>query len=1013
VQFVPFVNFAALVRGGFVVKRTSLAALVLATLVGASVASAQQRQITGQVKSATGEAVAGANVSITGTAFGAVTNSDGRYTIAAPASAVMLVVRRIAFKRKEVAVPADQNQADVTLEPDVFNLEAVVVTGQATGVERRNAAIATSVVTGSEVTSVPAPAVDRALQGRVPGAYIQQNSGAPGGGTQIQIRGSNTVVGSADPLFVVDGVIVSDASISTGLFTVTASGNPQSTRNDGEKQDDPVNRLTDLNPNDIASIEILRGAAASSIYGSKGVNGVVIITTNRGKAGKPRANIVQRVGFSELQRGFATRAFDTTSAFALYASSGDPAADASARALILSYMVNGKLPNYDHLQEVAGNKPVDYETQLDVSGGSGETRYFLSGNVKGDGGIINNTGAQRQTLRANIDQAFSDRFSIAFSSAFNRTTTQRGFTNNDNNGASITYAIAYIPGFIPIQPVNGVFPNPGITYLSSNPLQNIALGINDETALRFTGGLTATYQAVTTATQNLKLIGAGGIDFFNQKNEVFAPPELFFEANQTNPGVSTLGNADSRFTNWNLNAIHTFTPASGSFKTTTSAGVQWEDRQVSRSRIEAQGLLPGQQNVNQGSVLQSFEELTHERTVGLYGQEEWLGMRERLLLSAGVRAERSSSNGDVNKFYFFPKAAGSYRFPELLGQGSDFKLRAAYGETGNQPLFGQKFTTLQGGQVIGGHVGTVVGNVAGAPDIRPERTREVEAGADATLLGGRATFEVTLFDRRTSDLLVPVTPAPSTGFGLQFLNGGKIKNEGIEIGAGITPVQSAHFNWLFRTTFTSLKNRVLELNLPGGAQGFRPANAGYGLSFGEFFVQVGRPITQIIGVDDNGNVIYLGQANPRFRWSFSNQLTYGRASLSFMWDWQYGGVAQNQTLSLYDCNGLAPDFSTPRGQAGYNACNNTGDARPFVESTSFMKLRNASLSLDLPENVSSWFGARSARVSIEGVNLITITNYHGYDPEVSNYGQQAITRNIDLGPYPPSRSFYFTIQAGF
>src|SRR5207244_9622811 len=171
-------------------------------------------------------------------------------------------------------------------------------------------------------------------------------------------------------------------------------------------------------------------------------------------------------------------------------------------------------------------------------------------------------------------------------------------------------AIAYIPGFIPIQPVNGVFPNPGITYLSSNPLQNIALGINDETALRFTGGLTATYQAVTTATQNLKLIGAGGIDFFNQKNEVFAPPELFFEANQTNPGVSTLGNADSRFTNWNLNAIHTFTPASGSFKTKTSAGVQWEDRQLNRARTTAEGLLPGQQNVNQGSVLNAFEELT-------------------------------------------------------------------------------------------------------------------------------------------------------------------------------------------------------------------------------------------------------------------------------------------------------------------------------------------------------------------------------------------------------------------
>ena len=1008
-------NSVAPFEEAFVVTRTLLFTLALATMLGATAASAQQRQITGRVTSTVGgDPIAGVAVSITGTALAVSTNAEGRYAIAAPAGPLTLVFRRIAFKRREVQVAADQNTADATLEPDVFNLEAVVVTGQATGVERRNAAIATSVISGSEVTSVPAPAVDRALQGRVPGAYIQQNSGAPGGGTQIQIRGSNTVVGSADPLFVVDGVIVSDASISTGLFTVTASGNPQSTRNDGEKQDDPVNRLTDLNPNDVASIEILRGAAASSIYGSKGVNGVVVITTNRGKAGKPRANIVQRVGFSELQRGFDTRVFDTTSAFDLYANSGDAAADAAAKDLIRSYLVNGQLPTYDHLREVAGEKPINYETQLDVSGGAGETRYFLSGNLKGDGGIIANTGAQRQSLRANLDQAFSNRFSVAFSSAFNHTTTQRGFTNNDNNGASITYAIAYIPGFISIEPVNGAFPKPGITYLSSNPLQNIALGKNDETAIRFTSGLTATYQAVSSATHSLKVIGAGGIDFFNQSNQVFAPPELYFEANQTNPGVSTLGDADSRFLNWNFNAIDTYSPSSGSFKATTSLGVQWEDRQLGRSRVATQGLLPGQQNINQGSVVTPFQETTHERTIGLYAQEEWLVMGERLLLAAGVRAERSSANGDVDKYYYFPKAAGSYRFPNALGEGTDLKLRANYGETGNQPLFGQKFTVLQGGQVIGGSVGTIVGSVAGDPSIRPERTREIEGGIDATFMRGRASLELSLYQRTTSDLLVPVTPAPSQGYGLQFLNGGKIRNEGIEIGAGITPVQQANASWVFRTTFTSLKNRVLELDLPGGAQGFRPANAGYGLSYGEFFVQVGRPITQIIGYDAAlDSVVSLGQANPKFRWAFSNQINYHRASLSFLLDWQDGGVAQNQTLSLYDCNGLSADFSSPRGQAGYDACNNTGDAHPFVESTSFLKLRSASLSLDLPNNVAAWFGARSARVSVEGVNLFTITDYTGYDPEVSNYGSQAITRNIDLGPYPPSRSFFFTIQAGF
>src|SRR3989441_4438156 len=699
----PFPVTRGTARGGVVVIRIPLFALALGAFVGVAGASAQQRQITGQVtSSATREPMAGVNVAVTGTAFAAVSNADGRYAISAPAGAVTLVFRHIAFKRREVAVAPDQSTVDATLEPDVFNLEAVVVTGQATGIEQRNAAIANTVVTAAEVTAAPAPALDRALQGRVPGAYIQQNSGAPGGGTQVQIRGSNTVIGSSNPLYVVDGVIVSDASVSTGLFSVTASGNPQSTRNDGEKQDDPVNRLTDLNPNDVESVQVLRGAAASSIYGSKGVNGVMIITTKRGRAGAPRASITQRVGFSELLRGPGTRSFDTTTAFAQFVTDTIPAKAAAESAFVRSYEVNGVLPTYDHLRELAGNKPASYETQLDVSGGSGGTRYFLSGNVKGDGGIVPNTGAQRQSLRANVEQNFSDRFSTAFTSAFSRTTTQRGFTNNDNAGASVTYAIAYIPGFVPLLPANGVYPAPALSYFGANPLQTTALGSNDETALRFTGGLTATFQAVQTARHSLKLVGGGGIDFFTQKDEIFAPPELFFEASQSNPGTSTLGNADSRFTNWNTNAIHTYTPEGGAWKATTAVGVQWEDRQLSRSRIIARGLLPGQQDVNQGSVLNAFEETTHERTIALYGHEEWLGMSERLLLSGSVRAERSSANGDVDKYYFFPAATGSYRFPGLLGQGSEGKLRFAYGETGNQPLFGQKFTSLQGGLGIGG-----------------------------------------------------------------------------------------------------------------------------------------------------------------------------------------------------------------------------------------------------------------------------------------------------------------------
>src|SRR5437588_10611762 len=560
--------------GGFVVQRTSFVALALVAL-GAAGASGQERQITGRVTSATnGEAIAGVNVSVTGAAFAAITNADGRYTISAPSGALTLVFRRIAFKRREVSVPAGQNVADAALEADVFNLEAVVVTGQATGVERRNAAIAATSVSGQEVSAVPAPAVDRALAGRVPGAIISQNSGAPGGGTQIQIRGNNTVIGSPDPVFVVDGVIYSDASLPTGLYSVTQSG---ANRGSGPTQDDPVNRHAELNPNNIETTELLRGAAASSIYGSKAANGVVIIRTNRGKAGKPQASITQRMGFFELERGPATRVFSLTDTFP-YTS-----------ATIASYMVAGQLPFYDHLQEIAGERPLSYETNLNVSGGAENTRYYLSGGVIHDPGIVLNTFNNRQTLRANLDQTLSGRLSLSVNTQFTRNQTDKGFTNNDNNGASVTYAIAYMPSFVNILPAGGTYPKPVLTYKGSNPLQSAALGTNDEGVNRFTGGATLTFQAVQTERHNLRLVGAGGIDLFDQRAEVISPPELYYEARLANPGTSTLANGHSRQWNWNVNAIHTYAPSSAAFKATTSAGVQVEDRELETSRATAHG----------------------------------------------------------------------------------------------------------------------------------------------------------------------------------------------------------------------------------------------------------------------------------------------------------------------------------------------------------------------------------------------------------------------------------------
>lgn len=964
---------------------------------------AQQRRITGNVRvDGTAEPVAGAIVSVINGTAATQTDDAGRFTLVVPSSAQRLRVRALGYAARDVATPATDT-ITFFLSRAALTLDQVVVTGQATVISKRNAITSTSNVDSAELNRVPAPAVDIALAGKIAGANIQTNSGAPGGGAQIQIRGSNTVIGASDPLIVVDGVIYSNASIPSGLYTVTGSGSASGT---GPTQDDVANRLADLNPNDIVNIEVLKSAAASSIYGSKAANGVVIITTNRGQAGKPKAHVTQRLGWSSLLRGPGERAFDVASAENIYSSAEDST-------IIQGLAVNGKLPFYDHLKELAGGKAPASETQVDVGGGSGNTTYYISGDVKRDNGIIHDTYAERQALRLNINQHLSEKLDLGVTSAFVHSNSDRGFINNDNTGAGMTYALAYIPSFVPLLDANGHFRVPEFTYLGSNPLQTAALGKNGETVNRFTGGATLSSNAWSNDRQSLRLIAAAGADIFNQRDAIIAPPDLFFQASLQNPGASTLSNGDARYVNWNANAIHTYTPGS-LLQTTTSAGLQYEDRQLQIARATARGLLPGQTNITQGSVFgEQQENLSTERTIALYGQEQVMAFDERLTIEAGLRAERSSVFGNTSKFFVFPKTGASYRFPDLIGRGSEFKLRAAYGETGNQPLFGQKFTTLST-TVIGGNVGTNVAGVSGAPDIEPERVKELEGGFDAAMWNGRATLEVTGYKRRTTNLLLNRTPAPSSGFTQVILNGGQLSNEGIETALAVQVIKRGDFGWLSRTTYSHDHSNVDNLPVPG----FRPPTAGFGLAFGEFFLQPGRPIDQIIGqtaLNPDGSFVigYMGHASPTYQMGFGNDFTYRFATLSVLVELQKGGVAQNQTLSLYDCNQLAPDQATPEGQARANACLNTGLANPFVQSTDFVRLREVKLAFALPQRYAHVLGSSDVQAVVSGRNLWLHTKYFGYDPESSNYGQQAITRNVDLGPYPPSRQFLFSLAVGF
>lgn len=968
---------------------------------------AQVRTISGTVAdSLGGEPLADARVSVRGTTLGAATGPNGRFTIAgAPAGEVTLAVRRIGYRPVDVRVPSGQQEVRVLLLRDRLQLAEVVITGQATGVARQNLANAVATVSGEDVSRVSAQSVEHALQGKVPGAMIQTNSGAPGGGVQVRMRGVTSINAASEPLYVVDGVVLSNVAIPSNQNAVTrAAGgsNPSLT------QDAQVNRIADINPNDIENIEVLKGASAAAIYGSRASNGVVIITTRRGRTGAPRVNVTQRLGFHKLSNTLGSRTF-TSAAEAEAASFPDAA----------SFFRPGVV--FDQERELAGRTPLSAETSASISGGDENTRYFVSGLWQDEEGIIANTGFEKQSFRANLDQDIGGRLNIGLQTNVIRTVAQRGLTNNDNNNVSFWMVFPFTPSFVDLrQQPDGTFPNN--PYIFSNPLQTAAMMTNDETVWRSIVSGRATFAAITRPNYSLQLLGRAGADRFNQENFLLFPPELQFEPlDDGEPGTSLLSNSNNLDLSGGASAVLTFTPGDGRFTSTFSTGLTAATRDLRIARTVSRNLVGGIGITSAGTNIQVLERKQRVEDFGLFAQEELLLLGERLLLTAGVSADRSSVNGDPDKYYVYPKFAGSYRFERPLRTVDALKLRLAYGQSGNQPLFGQKFTPLTATQNISGLPALIVESTVGSPNLRPENQRELEGGLDLILASERASVEITGFRKDVTDLLLQRTLAPSSGFATEIFNGGRLRTTGLEIGTAFMPIQAPDLEWLVRVGYASTRSKIVELPVPTFATG------GFGTALGSFRIEQGASPTQIVGnvdtLPDGSRVVgRIGDANPDFLMSFSSSLTFRRFSVYGLLDWQSGGSIINLTKFLYDLGQNTADYAQPitvdgvQTTAGAHRLAVLGHRTAvYVEDASFAKLREVTLSYDVPGAVISRLGGRirTGQLSLSGRNLLTFTDYTGLDPEVSNFGNQQIARNIDVAPFPPSRSFWFSASLGF
>jgi TonB-linked SusC/RagA family outer membrane protein len=941
--------------------------------------------------------IAAVQIQVVGTGTVVFSEADGSFTVDnLPAGPVKLDISAPEHENRLLEVPPGQATVDVPLA--LSQGEQIVIEGRAPVIVKTNQTNGASVVDGKDLNRVAAPTLDDALTGKLSGANLQFNSGAPGGGAQLRLRGISTINGQSSPLYVVDGVVISNVAIPPGTNAITAAqaGGNAST------QDNPVNRVADLNPNDIENVEVLKGASAAALYGSKAANGVVIITTKRGRSGENHAEVTQRLGLAQVSKKLGSRTFGSI--------------DEVPNRFKAAFMAAGD-KRFDHEDEIE-QTPFMRETLGSVSGGTDNGNYYGSALIADEPGVVKGTYYQKQTGRIAVGYKFGDRVRLAITANLIHSLTDRGLTNNDNTGTSNYFVLAGTPNFVDLRPVNGVYPsNPG-SGAGTNTLQTVALFQNREDVWRLIAGSAASYDLYSSASGNSKvrLLGNFGVDDFTQKNTINSPNQLTFEPADGLSG--TIVDGTTKNLNWNvgLGAVWTYKPDTNQFRSALSGGLTYENVDLNSVYVTAQNLNAGPNNVDTATAVNTQENNLRTKDSGIYLQEEVALLDDRLSILAGLLGERSSLNGDTSKYYVFPKAAAMY---SLIGASKSdaagplamfetLRVRAAYGEAGNRPNYANKFTPLISTTNINGNPGVVGGGVAGDASIEPERQREIELGVDLATRDQRVVAELTGYQRSISNLLLQRSLPTSTGFITQFSNGGGLRNRGLEAAVQVRPVPSKLVDWTSRGTLTLNRSTVTETpeHLP-----FDITAAGFGTGLGAFRIEEGKSATQIVStINANGDVATVGDGEPDFRVGWSNVVAVGDFTFSALLDWQHGSKVINLTRFLYDGARNAPDAAAAAMRV--EAFNN-GDPRAYIEDASFVKLREVSISYNLPRRLVNHLAPlRSLQLGVSGRNLLTFTGYTGLDPEVSNFANQPIGRNFDVGPYPPSRTYWFSVSAG-
>lgn len=966
--------------------------------------------IKGKIVGVNGESIPFANIIEKGTTNGTTSNENGEFSLNVKKLPTIVTISSLGFVTIEKNVVNTNTFLQVTLREDSDVLEEVVISGLASTVKRKNLANSVATISAEKLAGVAPPqTLDGALAGKFTGAVITSNSGAPGGGLSVKLRGITSINGNSQPLYIIDGVYVDNSSISSGgLNTVSQA----STGGNASSQDNATNRIADINPNDIESIEILKGASASAIYGSRGAAGVVIITTKSGKTGKARVNFSQSVGFNEIINLQGQRKWTEELVESQFPGEG---------VLYTAAKNAGRLRDYE--KELFGEKGIITKTNLSLSGGSEKTTYFAGFSRSQENGIVKNTGYDKTSVRLNLGHQLNEKMKISLSSNYINSSADRGFFNNDNSGATIGVALtATRPWDYLLPDANGNYPDHPNN--SSNPLQTRDLMTNNERIKRFIVGGSYEYDIYRNDNSSLKFVAKAGTDHYTLTATVMFPKELQFMRpdNGGINGLTAISNTVNTNSNYSAFLVHNFN-TKNDLRFTTQAGLTNEQFSQNVVRVTATDLIASETNVDQSANQNVNQFRLEQEDFGFYVQEA-INYQNKIIATLGIRGDKSTNNGDPNELFYYPKAslASNLHNFKFWGEKKGFnrlKLRGAYGEAGTFAAFGSLYT-IYGNTSIDGNVGIVVPITRGNAKIKPERQKELEVGFDAGFLNDRLSLEFTYYKKDVEDLLLTANTEPSTGYTTEWVNAGELQNKGFEIGLNAKVFDSEDFTWDSGVSWYRNRSKMTKLNVPTFNLG------GFGNSLGQFQIEEGKSVTQIVGTTGPGTpVVKLGDAEPDFQMSFNNTLKYKNISLSFLWHWKKGGDNINLSKLLSDFGGtsndydeitLDPDGVIPNGTYRINNGLFAGNARPFVEDASYLRLREVGLYYSFDKEVldNVFSGAVSSlKIGFSGNNLVNIFDYNSYDPEVSNFGGNGLSTGVEVTPFPSSKRYMFHLSAQF